>query len=115
MKQPEKICAIDRKEKQKNYVQEEREYQDSLEYLDFDIDILFFGFYKTIVNSLEKKRSNPLVHGGIHIQPIKQGSKKLDFFIEAIKPPDIIEHPRITLIQEHHTKHIRIEFHTTEL
>ena len=40
MKQPEKICAIDRKEKQKNYVQEEREYQDSLEYLDFDIDIL---------------------------------------------------------------------------
>ena len=86
MKQPEKICAIDRKEKQKNYVQEEREYQDSLEYLDFDIDILFFGFYKTIVNSLEKKRGNPLVHGGIHIQPIKQGSKKLNFFIEAIKP-----------------------------
>ena len=55
MKQPEKICAIDRKEKQKNYVQEEREYQDSLEYLDFDIDFLFFGFYKKIVNSLGKK------------------------------------------------------------
>ena len=30
------------KEKQKNYVQEEREYQDSLECLDFDIDFLFF-------------------------------------------------------------------------
>ena len=81
-----KFVQATEKKNKKNYVQEEREYQDSLEYLDFDIDILFFGFYKTIVNSLEKKRSNPLVHGGIHIQPIKQGSKKLDFFIEAIKP-----------------------------
>ena len=66
------------------------------------------------MNSLEEKRGKPLVHGGIHIQPIKQGPKKLDFLLKQLSLY-IIEHPRITLIQEHHTKHIRIEFHTTEL
>ena len=102
------------KEKQKNYVQEEREYQDSLEYLDFDIDILFFGFYKTIVNSLEKKGAI-LWYTGVYI--FNQSNKDLRNWIFLLKQLSlyIIEHPSITLIQEHHTKHIRIEFHTTEL
>ena len=38
----------------------------------------------------------------------------MDFLLKQLSLY-IIEHPRITLIQEHHTKHIRIEFHTTEL
>ena len=38
----------------------------------------------------------------------------MDFLLKQLSLY-IIKHPRITLIQEHHTKHIRIEFHTTEL
>ena len=38
----------------------------------------------------------------------------MDFLLKQLSLY-IIEHPRITLIQEQHTKHIRIEFHTTEL
>ena len=66
----------------------------------------FFGFYKKIVNSLEKKGQTSGTQGGIHIQPIIQGSKKLDFLLKQLSLY-IIEHPRIKLIQEHHTKHIR--------
>ena len=66
------------------------------------------------MNSLEKKGQTSGTQGGIHIQPIKQGPKKLNFLLKQLSL-NIIKHPRITLIQEHHTKHIRIEFHTTEL
>ena len=63
------------KEKQKNYVQEEREYQDSLEYLDFDIDFFFFGFYKKNSEFFGKKRGKPLVHRGVYI--FNQSNKDL--------------------------------------
>lgn len=44
----------------------------------------FLGFYKKNSEFFgKKKKGKPLVHGGIHIQPNKQGSMK---FIEAIKP-----------------------------
>lgn len=67
------------------------------------------------MNSLEKKGQTSGAQGyTLHIQPNKQGSKKLDFLLKQLSLY-IIEHPRIALIQEHHTKHIRIEFHTTEL
>ena len=58
------------------------------------------------MNPSEKKGANLWYTGGIHIQPIKQGPKKLDFLLKQLSLY-IIEHPRITLIQEHHTKHIR--------
>ena len=43
------------KRKTKKLCTRRKGYQDSLEYLDFDINFLFFVFYKKIVNSLEKK------------------------------------------------------------